>query len=114
MAPLTLLAYRYATAALAPIAPFALGRRALRGKEDRARMGERFGRASLARPTGPLIWIHGASVGESLAVLPLIHVLLAGKNRSVLVTSGTTTSATLMAERLPPRAFHQFAPIDVP
>ena len=114
MTPLTLLAYRYATVALAPIAPLALGRRALRGKEDRARLGERLGQANLARPQGQLIWIHGASVGESLAVLPLIDVLLADKNRSVLVTSGTVTSAALMAERLPPRAFHQFAPIDAP
>jgi 3-deoxy-D-manno-octulosonic-acid transferase len=112
--PLTLLAYRYATAALAPIAPLALGRRALRGKEDRVRMGERLGRTGLPRPQGQLVWIHGASVGESLAVLPLIDLLLLKENRSVLVTSGTVTSAKLMAERLPARAVHQFAPIDSP
>jgi 3-deoxy-D-manno-octulosonic-acid transferase len=111
---LALLAYRYATMALAPIAPLALNRRALRGKEDGARMGERLGRASLARPTGQLLWVHGASVGECLAALPLVELLLKGQDRSVLVTSGTVTSAKLMAERLPPRALHQFAPIDVP
>lgn len=109
-----LLAYRYATMALAPIAPLALNRRALRGKEDTARIGERLGRASLARPEGQLIWIHGASVGECLAALPLVELLLKTKGRSVLVTSGTVTAAKLMAERLPPRAQHQFAPIDVP
>jgi 3-deoxy-D-manno-octulosonic-acid transferase len=114
MTPFSLLAYRYATTALAPIAPLALSRRALRGKEDRARMGERLGHAKIARPTGQLVWIHGASVGECIAALPLIDLLLKTGNRSVLVTSGTVTSAGLMAERLPPRAFHQFAPIDAP
>lgn len=109
-----MLAWRYVTGALAPIAPLALGRRALRGKEDRARTGERLGRASLSCPIGQLVWIHGASVGECVAALPLINLLLETENRSVLVTSGTVTSATLMAERLPPRAMHQFAPIDAP
>jgi 3-deoxy-D-manno-octulosonic-acid transferase len=53
-------------------------------------------------------------VGECLSVLPLIHALLEEPGRSVLVTSGTVTSADLMRERLPARAFHQFVPIDVP
>jgi 3-deoxy-D-manno-octulosonic-acid transferase len=109
-----LFAYRCATTALAPIAPIVLDRRALRGKEDRGRLGERFGRASIPRPQGQLVWIHGASVGETLASLPLIEVLLKTDNRTVLVTSGTVTSARLMEDRLPPQALHQFAPIDSP
>ncbi|MGD0192348.1 MAG: 3-deoxy-D-manno-octulosonic acid transferase [Rhizomicrobium sp.] len=109
-----LFAYRCATTALAPIAPAVLGRRALRGKEDRARLGERFGRAGISRPPGQLIWIHGASVGETLASLPLIDLLLKTDDRMVLVTSGTIASARLMEERLPTRAIHQFAPIDSP
>lgn len=112
--PLALLAYRWATAALAPAVPLLLKRRALRGKENRARMEERLGNASRSRPDGALIWIHGASVGECLAALPLIDELLKAPDRSVLITSGTVTSANLMAERLPPRAFHQFAPVDAP
>lgn len=107
-------AYRYATIALAPIVPLALKRRAARGKEDRDRMAERLGFAGRARPEGQLIWIHGASVGECQAALPLIDALLKESGRSILVTSGTVTSAKLMAERLPPRAFHQFAPVDTP
>ena len=109
-----LLAYRYATLALAPIAPLALSRRASRGKEDSARMGERLGHASLARPQGRLVWVHGASVGECLAALPLVEALLKAEGRSVLVTSGTVTAAKLMTERLPEGALHQFAPIDLP
>ena len=109
--PLGLRAYRSATTALSPVAKLMLRERAVRGKEDRARLQERLGFASAPRPQGTLIWIHGASVGESLAALPLLEVLLK-PGRSALVTSGTVTSAQLMAERLPPGAIHQFAPID--
>jgi 3-deoxy-D-manno-octulosonic-acid transferase len=112
--PFGLLAYRYATLALSPAVPLALKQRMKRGKEDAARMGERLGHPGRARPDGPLIWIHGASVGECLSVLPLIGELLKIPDRHVLVTSGTVTSAALMAERLPARAFHQFAPVDTP
>jgi len=112
--PLGLLAYRFATLALTPAVPLALRSRMKRGKEDATRLGERLGHAGRARPEGALIWIHGASVGECLSVLPLIGELLKVPGRHVLVTSGTVTSAKLMAERLPERAFHQFAPIDTP
>lgn len=112
-APLGLAAYRLATMALAPAVPFFLRQRALRGKEDTARMRERLGYASINRPEGKLIWIHGASVGESVAALPLVDAFLrAGEN--VLITSGTVTSAKMMAERLPGHAIHQYAPVDTP
>ena len=111
---LPLAAYRFATIGLEPFAPFALRRRALRGKEDRDRVLERLGHAGRVRPEGQLIWIHGASVGECQAALPLIDKLLEVQGRHVLVTSGTVTSSRLMAERLPERAFHQFAPVDTP
>lgn len=112
--PLALWTYRLATMALAPAAPLLLRARARRGKEEISRLSERLGRPSLPRPSGQLIWIHGASVGECLSVLPLIRALLEEPDRSVLVTSGTVTSASLMRERLPPGAFHQFVPIDTP
>jgi 3-deoxy-D-manno-octulosonic-acid transferase len=112
--PLPLVMYRVAAQALAPAARLALHARVRTGKEDRTRLSERFGRTTLARPAGELIWIHGASVGECLSVLPLVENLLRKPERSVLVTSGTVTSATLMRERLPERAFHQFVPLDSP
>src|SRR5262249_25571658 len=106
---MTLALYRGVISALAPAV---LRARSRRGKEDASRLPERRGFASRPRPDGTLIWIHGASVGESLAVLPLIAKLLEKPERSVLVTTGTITSAQLMAERLPSRAFHQFVPVD--
>lgn len=107
-------AYRLATMALSPAVPLLLRQRILRGKEDGARLSERFGKTTRARPDGQLIWIHGASVGECLSVLPLIDALLETPDRHVMVTSGTVTSAQLMEERLPQRAFHQFVPVDTP
>jgi len=94
------------------LAPLMLRARAGRGKEDPSRIEERHGRASRARPDGTLVWVHGASVGESIAALPLVGALLEKPGRHVLVTTGTVTSAQLMAERLPARAFHQYAPLD--
>lgn len=112
--PLGLRAYRAATAAAAPIVPLFLRRRATLGKEHPARRGERFGIADLRRPSGPLVWVHGASVGECIAALPIIEALIAEKKANVLVTSGTVASATLLQSRLPASAIHQFVPVDTP
>ena len=79
--PLGIRAWRWLGIAVTPLAPLLLRQRAARGKEDRARLGERLGIASVARPDGRLIWMHGASVGESLAALPLIEKLLAEDDR---------------------------------
>jgi len=108
--------YRLATYGVAPLARLVLARRAAAGKEDKLRLDERWGRTARSRPKGTLIWLHAASVGESLSLLPLIERLLAAaSDNSVLVTTGTVTSARLMADRLPPdRAWHQFAPLDHP
>lgn len=111
--PLGLHAWRWLGIAVTPLTPLLLRERAARGKEDRARMGERLGIASIPRPKGRLVWIHGASVGESLAALPLIEKLLAEDIR-VLVTSGTVTSANMMQARLPAGAIHQYVPLDTP
>ena len=84
------------------------------GKEDVKRFNERVGRPTKPRPDGRLIW-HGASVGESISMLPLINRLLEiYPDAHVMVTTGTTTSAEVMAKRLPERAFHQYLPIDNP
>jgi 3-deoxy-D-manno-octulosonic-acid transferase len=107
--------YQKAMRALEPFAGLILRRRVKAGKEDGNRLDERKGIASRPRPDGTLIWMHGASVGETTMLLPLINTLLDGDPKlHILVTSGTVTSADLLAERLPERAFHQVAPLDGP
>ena len=108
-------AYRLISAAATPVVRRHLRRRAARGREDPARLAERFGHAGVVRPPGPLVWIHGASVGESISALPLIGRIREGwPDLNLLVTTGTVTSARLMAERLPAGVVHQYAPVDLP
>jgi 3-deoxy-D-manno-octulosonic-acid transferase len=102
--------YATATSLAAPVLRHMLRQRAARGKEILLRLPEREGYASLPRPPGKLIWVHAASVGETMSALPLLE-LLPGP---VLLTTGTVTSAQLAAERLPKGVLHQFVPLDVP
>lgn len=111
--PMTLRLYRRLSAAAVPLAPVLIKRRLQQGKEDPERIGERRGVSDGPRPSGPLIWIHGASVGEVLAAAGLIERLRA-MNMRVLVTSGTVTSASVVAKRFPPDVIHQYVPYDSP
>ena len=110
-----LIAWRLLTRLLEPLAPRLLDARAKQGKEDAERVDERLGHASVARPDGDLVWLHGVSVGETLSLLPVVERLRRARpDLSVLVTSGTLTSAQLLARRLPAGVIHQFAPVDAP
>lgn len=112
---LPLALYAAATGLFEPLAPALLRRRARAGKEDAGRLNERLGRTRAARPEGPLVWLHGVSVGESLSLLPLIAALKAARpGLNILVTSGTVTSAQVLSNRLPDAVIHQFAPVDAP
>lgn len=106
--------YRGATAAGGPVIDWYLKRREQRGKEEASRAGERRGIAGAPRPAGKLVWVHGASVGEAVSALSLIERLVLLPEVQVLVTTGTVTSAAVMARRLPPRALHQYIPVDRP
>jgi 3-deoxy-D-manno-octulosonic-acid transferase len=112
------LLWRWAATLAAPLLPLYLRRRAARGREIAARLAERRG-AGAARPPGPLLWLHAASVGETLSVLPVLEALVArAPGLTILLTTGTVTAAGLLEQRLPPalrgRVLHRFAPLDVP
>lgn len=107
--------YRLATHAGGPLIAHYLRRRRACGREDAARFGERQGVASLTRPPGFLIWVHAASLGEALSVLPLVARMTAEwPALDVLLTTGTRSSAELLATRLPARVRHQYVPADRP
>ncbi|MEH2552384.1 3-deoxy-D-manno-octulosonic-acid transferase [Bradyrhizobium sp. AZCC 2262] len=111
--PMTLRVYRKLSYAMVPLSPALISRRLKLGKEDPARFGERRGMSADVRPAGPLVWIHGASVGEVLAAAALIERLRA-LNLRILLTSGTVTSAAIVAKRFPPDVIHQYVPYDSP
>lgn len=107
--------YSAATRMVAPALPFWLKRRVAKGKEDPARIGERDGIASLPRPDGKLVWLHAASVGESQMLMPMIlRILSEHPNFHIVISTGTVTSAELLAQQLPENAVHQYAPADHP
>jgi 3-deoxy-D-manno-octulosonic-acid transferase len=94
--------------------------RVTRGKEIGTRLAERRGIDRTPRPSGPLVWLHAASVGEMTSVLPVLASLAElDPTLSMLLTTGTVTSALVLAQRLPAmglggRIMHRFVPLDVP
>lgn len=77
------------------------------------RLAERVGHASAARPEGPLVWFHAASVGEVASSLDLARDLERATGARLLFTTTTATGAETLARRLP-QAIHQFQPVDTP
>ncbi len=107
--------YRLLSAILYPALWVYLQWRIRHGKEEPARLKERFGHAGLPRPDGPLLWVHAVSVGESNAILPLINTLSERYPAlHILMTTGTVTSAKNIHSRLPANSFHQYIPVDTP
>lgn len=105
--------YRLVAQLAVPLARPALAWRAAIGKEDPRRLPERFGEPGRERPAGRLVWLHGASLGESVSLLPLIERLIQ-RGANVLTTTATVSAAQILGARLPAGAFHQYAPLDAP
>ena len=95
-----------------------LRRRVGTGREIASRLPEREAIDTAPRPAGRLIWLHAASLGETVSILPVLAVL-AQEPGTILLTTGTVTSQRLLVQRLPDlglgeRVIHRFVPLDVP
>ncbi|MFT7060075.1 MAG: 3-deoxy-D-manno-octulosonic-acid transferase [Pseudorhodobacter sp.] len=100
---------------LQPLVPLLLQRRLRQNKEDPLRMGEKLGKATQARPTGQLVWLHAVGLGEVLALRPIIlQMQAAAPDLHFLITSTARSSAHVIGANLPPRCQHQFLPLDAP
>jgi 3-deoxy-D-manno-octulosonic-acid transferase len=111
---LALRAYLAASRAIPLAAPGLLHGRLAKGKELPDRWREKLGEPTLARPEGPLIWLHAVGLGEVLALRGLIAAMADRSDTRFLVTSTTRASAEVLAANLPPRTRHQFLPLDAP
>ena len=106
--------YRWLTFLCGPLVNLLLWRRKRTGKEDPERIAERRGLSQAKRPAGRLVWVHAASVGESFSALPLIQQLLTrNPDLNVLITTGTISSARILAKQLPENVIHQYVPMDL-
>jgi 3-deoxy-D-manno-octulosonic-acid transferase len=102
--------------------------RVFKGKEIVSRLPERYGKSATPRPKGGLIWLHAASVGESVSAFVLARKLTekwdANANHSsgdlsLLITTSTITAAKMLAtiiakHGLEKRIIHQMQPLDAP
>lgn len=113
--------YEVATTASQPFLGLMINYRAGSGKEVPARKKERFAHPTAERLPHPLVWLHGASIGETRLLLAVARELLHHReDLNFLLTSQTVTSASLIEKevrgdnRLAGRAHHQFLPVDTP
>ncbi len=116
--------YRICWAILSALLPLYLSLRCYRGKEDKSRLGERYGRSTIPRPTGDVYWLHCASVGEAVSALTLAEAMHKTSHKLnlgayILLTSGTVTSAEMVTGYIAKNGLggfiiHQFSPHDHP
>ncbi|EED35997.1 three-deoxy-D-manno-octulosonic-acid transferase domain protein [Luminiphilus syltensis NOR5-1B] len=99
--------------------PIVLARLLWRSRRNpgyRAQLRQRLGfDLPVTGSSGPMVWIHAVSVGETLAVAPLIESLLSSLGeRRLLVTSTTPTGAAQVQRLFGDRVLRTWFPIDTP
>lgn len=86
--------------------------RSYRNIDYRKRMGERFGKIPISK--SEVLWIHAVSVGEVIAVVPLIRELLHRyPNLPMVVTTTTPTGSKQLKNSLGTLVEHMYMPYDI-
>ena len=90
--------YNFVWFLLTPVIPLWIYYRVCRGLEEKSRVKERFGFPSLEKNKyDKLIWIHVASLGESVSASALSKGLREnGYKGLILITSGSKTSGNYL------------------
>jgi len=106
-------AYRILINLIFILSPIIIIYRLFKKKEDIYRFKEKFCFFSKKKMNGKLIWIHGASVGEILSVIPIVEKLEKNeKIKQILITSNTLSSSKVLSNLKLKKTIHQFFPID--
>ena len=94
------------------ISPLIFIYRILKGKEDPKRFQEKIGIYSKKKIKNN-IWIHAASIGELMSVIPIINKLENNKKiKSIIVTTTTNSSAKIFSKLRFKKTFHIYFPLD--
>jgi len=94
------------------ISPLIFIYRILKGKEDPKRFQEKIGIYSKKKIRNN-IWIHAASIGELMSVIPIINKLENDKKiKSIIVTTTTNSSAKIFSKLRFKKTFHVYFPLD--
>jgi len=109
--------YKIITYIFYPFSKIYLYGRRLKNKKHPTRYKEKLSITDSVRGKGFLTWIHVASVGEAMSVLPIIENLIENKNISkILLTSITLSSGKILEKKYKQNSkiVHQFLPLDIP
>ena len=84
------------------------------GKEDQYRFKEKYGFLAKNNKHNKTVWIHGASVGEILSIIPIVSRFENDKKiKRILITSSTTSSSHILSKFKFKKTIHQFFPFDL-
>jgi len=94
------------------ISPIIIIYRILKGKEDLKRVGEKFSIYS-QKKNNKKVWIHAASVGELMSIIPIIRKLEKNKKiKNILLSTSTTSSAKIFNKLKLKKTSHVYFPLD--
>jgi len=94
------------------ISPILIIYRIVKGKEDVKRVGEKFCIYS-KKKSNKKVWIHAASVGELMSIVPIIRKLEKNKKiKNILLSTSTTSSAKIFNKLKLKKTSHVYFPLD--